>query len=537
MLKIFLSQLNPTVGDIQKNKEALIEALIEAKQKGADLLVSSELALTGYPPLDLLFAPGFVEKVESALLELLPYTKGLLAVIGAVRKNPSPQGKALYNSAFILQDGHLVATYDKRLLPTYDVFDETRYFQSGEKPLKFIYKNYHIAVTICEDIWQHAKAVEETHYKEDPIVDLKESKTDLLINLSASPYYFDKWPQRLNILAQAAKTLSCPAILCNQVGANDGLIFDGQSFGVDKEGSILFRAKGFEEDRRMINLNIVEKLLPRDPEEEQIKALTLGITDYFHKLGFSRALIGLSGGIDSAFVLKLAVLALGKDKVQALFMPSIFTSKQSYEDAAHMAKILGVTMHTIPIDSMVKSFNDPLSSMSDSLVKENLQARVRALLLMAYSNHLGALVINTSNKSELAMGYSTLYGDSIGAISPLGDLYKSEVFNLAKKITQIPPSILTKAPSAELKENQKDSDTLPEYDILDPILKGYLEDGKSCEKIASDLALDPLFIKTIIKNIYQNEYKRKQSPLILKISKKGLTPLIGRVIPTVQKFI
>lgn len=534
-MKITLAQLNPTVGALKANAELIIKTISEAKAKKSDLIIFSELVLCGYPPLDLLFTPGFLDEIERQLKRILLETKGIVAVVGTPRKNSDDKEKFLFNSLAIMQEGSILGFYDKQLLPTYDVFDERRYFEPGKHSFTFSLKGKKIALTICEDIWQHSQLLKDVNYSIDPIYNLKGKGVDLFINASASPYSRHKSKVRLSIGHSICKTLHCPVILCNQVGANDGLLFDGNSFGLNPDGALFFQAKSFEEEVvtfELPNHNNVEE--SRDEIAEVYHALVIGTRDYFHKSGFKKAVFGLSGGIDSALVAYILKEALGKENVLALALPSRFSSPNSTLDAHLLAKQLDVEIKEISIEPIFSGYLNLLEPVSD-LTKENLQARIRGMILMAFSNQSGALLVNTANKSELAMGYSTIYGDMCGALSILGDLYKTTIYELARFVG-IPETIIQKPPSAELKPNQKDSDTLPPYSLLDPILRDYIEEGHTDEKIAKHYSLDLSYVQEIIRTIHQNEYKRKQAPLILRISEKALTPLVGRFIPTVHHF-
>ncbi|MDR3624087.1 MAG: NAD+ synthase [Chlamydiales bacterium] len=545
-MKITLAQINPTVGAIALNKERIIASIHQAKKEKSDLLLTPELALCGYPPLDLLFLPHFVEDLEKALLEILPETKDITILLGTVRKNPSKKEKFLFNSAALLQNGQILDFYDKQLLPTYDVFDERRYFEPGTKPLIFELCQKRMAVTICEDLWQHSKLLKDTCYYHDPVLQLQSKNIDLLLNLSASPYSIHKPHTRIEIAKRAAITLKCPLILCNQVGANDGLIFDGHSMLIDAHGKLNLFAKGFSEEILSLSPFSHAPINPSYNEIEGLyRALVMGVRDYFHKLGFTKACLGLSGGIDSALVACIATEALGPENVLALSMPSLYSSNECKKDALFLAKTLKIRFKELSIDPLFQCFlntlSQPLNLATNDITEENLQARIRGMLLMAFSNKENSLLLNTANKSELAMGYSTLYGDSCGALSVLGDVYKTMLYQLANWIHDtshtIPLSIIERAPSAELRPNQKDSDSLPDYDLLDKILCDYIEMGLSIKEIGRKNNVHPDYVAIWIKKLHQNEYKRKQSPLILRVTEKALTPLVGRHIPTVHKYI
>jgi NAD+ synthase (glutamine-hydrolysing) len=541
---VTLVQLNPIVGDLKGNFEKIKKALEEAKQKKSDIVVFPELAICGYPPEDLLFFPGFIDAVESSLQEVIPLTKGLFVICGTVRKNPEKWGKELFNTAAVIQDGKLLGYKDKTLLPTYDVFDESRYFEAGEKQKVFTFQKKKIGVLICEDMWQHAGEFSKTRYERDPVNELIKLQPDLVINISASPYYFEKRDMRHKIFSPCAHDLQCPVIWCNQVGANDQLVFDGYSMLMDKQGTMRLSAKGFEEDFLSFNPFDQSDKSPKksDPYDDLQKALIVGVRDYFYKQGFSKAIIGLSGGIDSALVAYIAVKALGKENVHMLAMPSRFTSLESIEDAAKLAKTLGVSILDIPIDHLFQDFLDlfaphfqdkPLDT-----TEENIQARIRGIILMAFSNKFGYLVLSTGNKSEMALGYSTLYGDMCGGLGVLNDVTKTQIYKLAAYINQkkeiIPKRILTKAPSAELKADQKDQDSLPSYEIVDQVIEGYIEEAKSNREIAAEHKIDLTLVDELIRKIHLAEYKRRQGPPAINVTKKSFSK--GRRFPIVQKW-
>lgn len=531
-MKIFVSQINPIVGNLALNAKKIQNSFQLAKQKGAALVVFPEMALIGYPPEDVLLEKGFVEEVEAYIKELANEAEGITAFVGCVRKNSTQKEKPLFNSCAILNNKKLKGYYDKRLLPTYDVFDERRFFQSGLGVKIEEVGGKKIAVTICEDIWQHAHLVGYgTDYLVDPIQELKDKKVDLLINLSASPYHRGKVEIRYELCSKAAKALNCPVLLVNQVGANDQLIFDGYSLLVDKRGSLIHVAKGFEEDHFLIDTSDLSSISKTSFNhlEDLYKALVLGVRDYFHKQGFKKACLGLSGGIDSAVVACIAKEALGEDNVKCLFMPSCYTSFESYEGAKKVATHLDVFLEETsiekPFEQYLNLLKETLHEEPKDIVKENIQARIRAQILMAVSNQEGSLLLNTSNKSEMAMGYSTLYGDLCGGLAPIADVYKTQVYELAAWINSkkelIPELVLKRVPSAELKMNQKDTDTLPEYALLDALLEAYLEKGQDINTIAQEQGLAKSFVQGILKKLHQMEYKRRQAPLGLRVSRRA----------------
>lgn len=544
-MKIFIAQLNYIVGDLDENTKKIIDAIYKAKEKKADIVLFSELAICGYPPEDLLYFEDFEKKIHLKLEEIISHTKDIFVVVGLIRKNPSKQEKDLYNSAAIICDGKLLGYKDKTLLPDYDVFKERRYFEPGKEEKIFQYKNKKISVLICEDAWQHGGKVHFTKYLKDPVLDVKPLHPDIVLNLSASPFYFEKRDVRLHIYEQTAKTLNCPVIVCNQVGANDELVFDGYSMFFDKEGILREIGKGFEEDFLLIDLEKKEKekSFITSSIEDLYHSLVLGVKDYFRKQNLKKACIGLSGGIDSALVCCIAQQALGKENVLAVNMPSRFSSFQGIEDSNQLANNLDIKLIDIPIDKMFQNFLDLLSPVffntKPNIAEENLQARIRGIILMAISNKLGHIVLSTGNKSEMAMGYSTLYGDMCGGLGVLADVAKTQVYQLANWLNKdkeiIPLSIIEKPPSAELKENQKDEDDLPAYKIVDTVLKDYVEEHRSSREIVDKRLLKKELVDDLVRRIHLAEYKRRQSPIGIRVSKKSFSK--GRYFPIVQKWI
>jgi len=528
-----------TVGDFEGNGRKILAALERARSQGVELVLFAELALTGYPPEDLLFDPSFVEAARAQLHAIVPHTKGLCAVIGLPRKNPHGKDKPLYNSAAVCIDGQLACFYDKILLPTYDVFDERRFFEPGEGPCVFSYKGKQIAVTICEDAWQHAGGVGDANYRRDPIAEVSGRGVQLLLNLSASPYYYKRGNTRQAVFQATAETLGCPVLFCNQVGANDQVIFDGRSMCLNGAGEPTAVANGFVEQDLVVDL---EAMKPCTVTDEGIgsmyQALVLGVRDYFMKQGFSKAILGLSGGIDSALVACIAVDALGASNVKALALPTRFSSASSHTDAEQLAKNLKLQLQTISIDKTFQHYLDLLPHRCD-ITEQNIQSRIRGMVLMAFSNNEGSLLLNTGNKSEMAMGYTTLYGDMCGGLGVLLDVTKLHVYELARYVNRerevIPVSILKKAPSAELKTGQTDQDTLPPYEVLDPILEDYLEERLGPEEIAEKRGVELLFVQGIVRAVHRAEYKRRQAPIGLRVTGKAFSK--GRNVPIVQKWV
>ncbi len=517
-IKIALAQLNFTVADIKTNTAKIIAAIAEAKQQQADVVVFPELSVTGYPPEDLLLRPDFIRQAQAAVDEIKLHTQGIVAVIGS----PQQHGKRLYNSALALSNGQVMAEYHKQALPNYGVFDEQRYFNAGHQLCLIEVKNTQLALTICEDIWQAGIIARN-----------REAGAEIILALNASPFHAGKVHQREEIIGEQVKQAGLPLVYVNQVGGQDELIFDGASFVLDQHGAVSFRAAEFEEQ-----LAVVE-LVDQQPQPASIaphyqtvaseyKALVLGIKDYVRKNGFQGAILGLSGGIDSALVLALAVDALGADKVEAVLMPSRYTQDMSNQDARLEAEWLGVKHHTIAIEPAVLAFNQMLEPLfagsKKDTTEENIQARCRGVLLMAMSNKQGKLLLTTGNKSEMSVGYATLYGDMAGGFAPLKDVSKLLVYQLAEyrnTLSQaIPERVITRPPSAELAPDQKDEDSLPPYPILDPILALYIEQDKSASEIIA-LGYPQEAVVRAISLVDRNEYKRRQSPPGIRITPRA----------------
>lgn len=543
-MRILAAQLNPIIGDVSGNSKRIIQTLHRGRQQGADLVIFPELALSGYPPEDFLLLPEFIKKIEDYLQLILKETEGIAAIIGLPRYHPNRMGKGLHNSAALIENQRIIDFVDKILLPTYDVFDERRYFEPGEKVKIWHLKGQKIAVSICEDYWQHSGFVQSTYYQRDPILELQGERPSLAVNISASPYSLNKFYRRLEVCLKAVKSLDCPVIFCNQVGGNDSLIFDGYSFYVSHEG-LLQCAKGFQEEDLWIDLMhpLPELVVNRHVLNDLYQALVMGIRDYFRKLGFKKACLGLSGGIDSAVVACLAAEALGPQNVLAVGMPSRYSAPESLRDASKLAQRLGIAFREVPIEAPFETYLSLLSPLFENkaldMTEENLQARIRGMILMAISNKLGHLVLSTGNKSELAMGYSTLYGDMCGGLAVIGDVSKQQVYALANWINRheeiIPWYTLERPPSAELRLNQKDSDTLPDYAIIDHVLQAYLEDYHSPEWIAETFGYPLPLVQGLVKRIHDNEYKRRQGPPSLRVSEKAFAT--GRRFPIVQRWI
>jgi NAD+ synthase (glutamine-hydrolysing) len=543
-MRILVAQINPTIGDLPGNAARIVQAINRGRHEEVDLVVLPELALSGYPPEDFILLPHFMDAVANWLEEIVYATKGISAIVGLPRYNPHKLEKTLYNSAAFIQNQTLVDFADKILLPTYDVFDERRYFEPGEQVKIWTVKGEKIAMTICEDLWQHSGFLQSTSYRRDPILELEGQVLACLLNISASPYSVDKFHTRLQVCVSAARSLQCPVILCNQVGGNDSLIFDGYSLYVNQEGPLQC-AKGFSEDEMMIDLSKPKTLLKieRNPIHDLYQALVLGLGDYFRKLGFQKACLGLSGGIDSAVVACIAVEALGAKQVLALCMPSRYSAPDSSRDAALVAKRLKMDFRVVSIEDPFESYltllTEPFEGREPDITEENLQARIRGMILMAFSNKFGYLVLSTGNKSELALGYSTLYGDMCGGLAVIGDVTKQQVYALARWINRheevIPQYTIDRAPSAELRFNQKDSDSLPDYAIVDQVLQAYVEEHRSPTWIAEHLQYPLPLVQDLIKRIHYNEYKRRQAAPSLRVSEKAFS--VGRRFPIVQRWV
>lgn len=544
-MRIYIAQINPIVGHLDYNLTKILSSIACAREKQADIVVFPELTLCGYPAEDLLLFPKFIADIESKIQTIINASKDLMVIVGVPRKNPTEREKGLYNSAAVIIDGELAGYKDKTLLPTYDIFDERRYFEPGEDQPVWEYKGRRVGILICEDIWQHAGAVEQTRYHRDPVLEIKKNNPDLIISVSASPYYFEKDDLREEVFSKAAVTLNSPLVWCNQVGANDQLIFDGYSMFFNQKGKLEQLAKGFEEDALVVDLDspACPIHLSIDPMKNLFQALVLGVKDYFWKQGFEKACLGFSGGLDSSLVAFIAATALGAENVLAVSMPSRYTSDQTKKDIFDFLKNVPIQSLEVPIDSIFQTFLDTLTPLFEEKEKdtteENLQARIRGMILMALSNKHGHIVLSSGNKSEASTGYSTLYGDLCGGLGVILDVPKTQLYELGEWINRekeiIPSSILTKPPSAELKENQKDQDELPEYSILDAIFSDYVENHRSIDEIVQKHGFEFSFVKDIVHKLHKAEYKRRQSPPGIRVTKKSFSK--GRIFPIVQSWI
>ncbi|MDX2186845.1 MAG: NAD+ synthase [Opitutaceae bacterium] len=556
-MRIGLAQLNPTVGDLEGNRRRIIHAYRKLVEEGAELVVFPELAVCGYPPRDLLFKRRFVSDVEESLILIANETGQVPALIGFVETNPSGEGRRFFNAAAFCRNGGIEVIARKCLLPTYDVFDEDRYFEPAREPRVVSFNGLKIGVTICEDIWNHPAIPTSRLYNINPTEWLKAQAPDLVVNLSASPWHLGKGHVRTALVSDAARSLQCPVVYVNAVGGNDELIFDGRSLVTDAEGRVTFELAAFTEALEVCEVELRKRgqtslppaspaptlrFQPPAPESDTYQALTLGLRDYANKSGFKRALIALSGGIDSAIVAVLAVEAFGKENVIGVSLPSAISSQHSRDDARSLAANLGIQFETLAIADCVAACETALAPVfagrSRDVTEENIQARIRGVLMMALSNKFGALLLTTGNKSEMAVGYCTLYGDMCGGLAVISDVFKTQVYDLARWINRdqeiIPRSTIEKPPSAELRPGQVDQDSLPPYDVLDAILKGYVEEGLSRRDLVSR-GFDETVVNDIVRKVDLNEYKRKQAAPGLKI-----TPLafgVGRRIPIVQRYV
>jgi NAD+ synthase (glutamine-hydrolysing) len=543
-MKIAISQLNYKIGDIDGNTAKILDAISKAKNENADLVIFSELAVCGYPPKDLLDYPNFIDRCEFAINLIGENSVDIGVIVGAPSWSKLDRGKKLYNSAFFYENKKLLKRIDKTLLPTYDVFDEYRYFESNKIFECVSFRGEKLAITICEDLWN---IDDQKMYKLIPMDELQKDNPTLMINLSGSPYSYNHVEKRRNRMQQNAKMYSLPLCYVNQVGGNTDILFDGGSMFINKNGDIVEECTFYHEDFKLIEWSSgsVYPDKHQDYYDYDISlihdALLMGIRDYFGKMGFNKAVIGSSGGIDSAVVHALAARALGGENVRAIMMPSKYSSEGSVNDAVALAKNLNSPYRIISIEQTVKSLNmtleEEFEGLEEDVTEENIQARSRGVILMAISNKFGYIVLNTSNKSESAVGYSTLYGDMCGGLSVIGDLYKEQVYELARFMNRsspvIPQEIIDKEPSAELRPNQKDSDSLPAYSVLDKILFHYIEEQKGWKEIIK-LGIEEDLVRRIIRLVDKNEYKRFQASPTLRISHKAFG--IGRQMPIVARY-
>jgi NAD+ synthase (glutamine-hydrolysing) len=544
-MKIAMAQLNYHIGHFEYNLNKMLKAIESAKNQAADIVVFGELAVTGYPPRDFLEFNDFINQSDAAIKDLADAARGIAVVVGAPCRNPLPEGKDLYNSAYFLYEGQILQQQHKALLPTYDVFDEYRYFEPAREFKTVTFKGKKIALSICEDIWNVGN--ENPLYTICPLDEMRDENPDFILNLSASPFNYEHAQNREHTLKANVARYKVPMFYVNHVGSQTEIIFDGGSVVMSPDGNSFDEMPYFEECIRTYDLDEVIKG-GINKEQPRIKialihdALVMGIRDYFQKLGLKSAILGLSGGIDSAVVAVLAQRALGAENVRVLLMPSQFSSDHSINDARDLAKKINIQYDIVFIEDIYKSFESTLKThfagKKPELTEENLQARIRGMLLMAISNKFGNILLNTSNKSEAAVGYGTLYGDMAGGLSVLGDVYKTEVYDLARYINKdaviIPESTLTKPPSAELRPDQKDSDSLPPYDILDQVLYNYIEKRKGPKELIA-MGFDEALVKRVLKLVNINEFKRAQMAPVLRVSPKAFG--VGRRMPIVGKYL
>jgi len=532
-VKIAIAQINPLVGDVPGNCEKALSFIESAKRKKADWILFPELSLVGYPPRDLLDYPRLFQENQSALEKIQRASTDIGVIIGGLRKNPSPKGKPFFNSAFVFVNGAPVFSYDKTLLPSYDIFQDERHFEKGSRPGLFEWKSQNFGIAICEDIWSRRGFVARL-YEDEPLQQLKGKNLKALFVLSASPFDLKKREVREKLLSEIAKELKTTVVYCNQVSGNDELIFDGGSLVVNETGQTVLELPFCEEACSVFeSAQAPQKSKLMGESECLFRALSFGIQDYVKKSHQKKICLGLSGGIDSSVVAALAVEALGKENVLGVSLPSRFTSVASREDAKTLAQNLGIRFQEIEIESVFESFEKTLAGLNPSgLTLENLQPRIRMTLLMALSNQEGALLLNTSNKSEIATGYSTLYGDSAGALSPLGDLLKHQVVALATYINRsneiVPRRVIERPPTAELRPNQKDEDSLPPYSVLDPMVDAVLTEGLGGDELEKK-GFSESSVALFNRLHRVSEYKRRQMPPVLRVSSKAFG--IGRQIP------
>src|ERR1700731_2914256 len=544
-MKIALAQFNPTVGDFAGNAARILSLAGQAKQRGADLAVFTELCLCGYPPQDLLERPAFLDRNIDELKELAAKIP-LPSLVGYAGRVKSGTGKSVANKAALLCGGRVVFEQSKMLLPTYDVFDESRYFQPADKQVVYSFKDENLGITICEDVWNDPNFWPTRLYERDPVVELSKQGISVLLNISASPYTIDKRNLRIEMLRAIAMKQRRPVVYVNQVGGDDNLIFDGASMAITADGRVAAQALAFKEDLVLFDTETGEgEFHPQPPEEIEYayRALVVGTRDYVSKCGFKKVLVGLSGGIDSAVVASIAVDALGAENVQGVSMPGPFSSEGSKHDAGTLAKNLGISLITIPITGVFDAYREALApafgTRAPDVAEENIQARIRGNYLMALSNKFGSMLLSTGNKSELAVGYCTLYGDMAGGLAVISDVPKLMVYELANWINRerelIPASTINNPPSAELRPDQKDEDSLPPYDVLGRILKAYIEDLRSPQEISDKYGFDLKLVRDIALLVDRNEYKRKQAAPGLKITSRAFG--FGRPFPIAQRWI
>ena len=551
-MKIALGQINPTVGDLAGNSRLMLQFAERAAEAHSDVIVFPELSLTGYPPRDLVEKPSFLERVEDHL-QALAAQAPIPMIVGYTGRVAAATGKRALNSAAVIDKGQVVFRQSKMLLPNYDVFDEARYFVPAEQENLLTLNSRRVALTICEDAWNDRTFWKQQRlYQRDPVEELYQQGASIHICINASPYQLEKRELRRRMYRATARRFEIPVVYVNQVGGNDQLVFDGSSFAMNSNGDVIASAKSFEEDLIYYDVDAdagdlhqpVTAASDPDKEVEAVyDALVLGTRDYIRKCGFSRALIGLSGGIDSSITALVAVDAIGRENVTGVAMPGPYSSDHSMRDAREMAEKLGIRFEIISINNayqeFIKTLRPVFAGAREDVTEENLQSRLRGVTLMALSNKWGALVLTTGNKSELAVGYCTLYGDMCGGLAVISDVPKTLVYKISRVANErhpgaIPESVFIKPPSAELRPDQKDTDSLPDYEVLDAILKGYVEDMKAPQRIATDLKLPIALVRDIVNKVDRNEYKRQQAAPGLKVTSKAFG--IGRRFPIAQRF-
>ena len=537
-----IAQINTTVGDFAGNTDKILHAYRELVKAGADFVINPEMAVCGYPPMDLVFRSGFIAAAERHVNALAVDTGKVPLIVGTVEPNTARHGRPSRNSAVVLQNGRRVATAHKSLLPTYDVFDEGRYFEPSEKVAVADIAGHKAGITICEDLWT-PDYLPRDYYGRSPVDELKTAGIGLLLNLRASPFEAGKPARRRAMLGGIARNLGVPLVYANLVGGNDQLVFDGHSLAFDRDGSVVAQLAGFREENALVAIPSPKgiAIVPDDDVRDVHEALVIGLRDYLAKCGFKQVVIGLSGGIDSAVTAALAVAALGKDNVLGVTMPGPYSSQGSVDDSFALARNLGIECHTVPIgggfEAMEKQMSAVFPGQNPDITEENLQARLRGITLMAISNKFNRMVISTGNKSEMAVGYCTIYGDMAGGLALLSDVPKTMVYALARYINRhgeiIPRTTIDKAPSAELRADQKDQDTLPPYDVLDEILRLYVEEQLTAAEIAGR-GFDADTVRWVAHKVDINEYKRQQAAPGIKVTSKAFG--IGRRVPIAQKF-
>ncbi len=544
-MRIALAQINTTVGDFAGNIDRIVKSAWCAHQRGADLVVFPELALCGYPPRDLVEKHSFIRKSEAEVARLATLLPPLATLVGYVRRSHAVQGKAVADAAALIENGKIVLDYTKILLPFYDVFDESRYFEPGQSVQLYELNGFKVGITICEDIWNDKHFWKQQLYIRDPVEECVHAGANLLLNIASSPYSTEKIRLRHDMLKAIADTRHIPVAYVNHVGGNDQLVFDGSSMAFNARGELSARARSFEEDLVVFDTSDRHTEIHPEPASEieaVYQALKLGVHDYVAKCGFQKVIIGLSGGIDSSLVATLAADALGAGNVTGVGMPGPYSSSGSIRDAEALARNLGIDFRIIPITPIFESYLRGLDRVFEGtardVTEENIQARIRGNILMALSNKFGSLLLSTGNKSELAAGYCTLYGDMAGGLAAIADVPKVMVYDLARYVNhageRIPQACLDKPPSAELRPNQTDQDTLPPYEVLDAILKDYIEESMSSEEIAEKHHLDISLVRETIRKVDGAEYKRQQAPPTLKVTAKAFG--MGRRYPIVQKY-